>query len=245
MLAHQLDIVLPCYNPAKDWAATVMASLTHLQQCLPDTELFVYLVNDGSTTGITPTDIDQLRQSLKNLTYLNYAPNQGKGHALRTGVAAASHQYCIYTDIDFPYQEKDFLQIYQALRSGQADLVAGVRDKAYYTHIPDVRARVSRLFRFVLKKTIKLPLYDTQCGLKGFNRRGRELFLKTVTKRYLFDFEFILLAAKAPISVSTVQVTLKPNITFGALSFRILVTESLSYAKLMLGKGKRPYVAKT
>ncbi|KAA5548621.1 glycosyltransferase family 2 protein [Adhaeribacter rhizoryzae] len=240
MLAHQLDIVLPCYNPGKNWVATVIASLTYLQQCLPDTELFIYLVNDGSTTGITPTDIDQLRQSLKNFTYLAYTPNQGKGHALRTGVAAAGHQYCIYTDIDFPYYEKDFLQIYQALRSGQADLVAGVRDKAYYSNIPDVRSRVSKLFRFVLTKTIKLPLYDTQCGLKGFNQRGRELFLKTVTKRYLFDFEFILLAAKAHLSVSSVQVTLKPNITFGALSFRILATESISYLKLMLSKRKVP-----
>ena len=76
-----------------------------------------------------------------------------------------------------------------------ADVAVGVREEAYYAQIPPARRWVSRLLRRLIRHVLRLPVDDTQCGLKGFNETGRHLFLRT-TKRYLFDLEMLFMAAR-------------------------------------------------
>ena len=235
MFAYQLDIILPCYNPIEGWAGTIIQNIQILQEHLPDTELFVILVNDGSTSGISPKDIYLLQRQLPHFTYIAYEPNQGKGFALRTGVQKAMHAYCIYTDVDFPYYQDSFLQVYHTLKQGKADIAAGIRNKHYYAAVPGIRTRVSKALRFFTRKLLHLPINDTQCGIKGFNRRGREVFLQTKINRYLFDLEFIFLAAKnREVNLQAVPVIIKPDVIFRKLNPKILFTEGRSFVLLFL-----------
>lgn len=232
---RQLAIVLPCYNPLSNWAENIVQQINNLNWLLSGTEIFVYLVNDGSTQGIHLADLELLTASLKNFHYIGYASNQGKGQALRQGVELANQEICIFTDVDFPYEMDSFLKIYEYLISEEYDIVAGVRDKSYYQEMRGARAPLSKILKILNSKIFRLPINDTQCGLKGFNRRGRQIFLRTVIKRYLFDLEFIFMAAKdLSIKFKAVPVTLRPGISFRKFDTKILITESTSFLKLFL-----------
>jgi hypothetical protein len=80
-----------------------------------------------------------------------------------------------------------------------------------------------------------MKITDTQCGIKGFNKLGRAVFLQTTIDRYLFDLEFIFLASqKKELRLKPVEVHLKPNILFRAMDYRILLTEGKNFFKVLL-----------
>jgi glycosyltransferase involved in cell wall biosynthesis len=232
---HQLDIVLPCYNPIEGWAQNIVTTVSSLSRQLPGVALNVYLVNDGSQKGVQEQDLALLQEKLPALNYIHYQQNQGKGFALRAGVQQTTAALCIYTDIDFPYTEESFLKIYQSLLSAESDIVVGARDEEYYANVPATRVKISKTLRFFTRKMLSLPVNDTQAGLKGFNRRGREVFLKTTINRYLFDLEFLFEAAKVPgMRIKPIKVALKPGIVFSKMNSKILVEEGYSFMKLFL-----------
>lgn len=232
----QLALVLPCYRPPQHWAQNILTSLARLRPLLPPaTAMQLYVVNDGAETGVSAADIQVLEQALgEQFTYLAYPLNQGKGHALRTGMAQVREPYCVFTDIDFPYQEHSVAALYHLLLSSGADVVVGVRDEAYYAQVPPARRRVSHLLRRLTRNLLHLPVEDTQCGLKGFNEAGRQLFLRTTTKRYLFDVEMLFLAARdTKLRVTSLAVELKPGIVFSKLNPRILLTEGVNFLRIL------------
>lgn len=235
MPAHTLDIVLPCYNPIPNWAQNLVNNVNSLHKRLPDTTLHLYLVNDGSSRGVSEEDLVFLRESLPFFHYIHYQQNEGKGHALREGVKETKHEFCIYTDIDFPYTEESFLKVYEALVSHEADIVVGIRDEEYYANVPPTRVRISKTLRFFAKKMLSLPVNDTQAGLKGFNRKGRAAFLKTTIDRYLFDLEFLFEANKIKsLRIKGLKVTLRPGIIFSKMNSKILLEEGYSFGKIFM-----------
>ena len=236
--ASAFALVLPCYNPPAGWAANILASLSRLQVLLPpDTSVHLYLINDG-TAGVADTDLALLRAHLPQFTYLHYPVNHGKGYALRTGVKEVQESLCLFTDIDFPYEETSVAAVYEALRAGRGDVVVGMRDESYYAHVPRSRMMISKVLRRSTRLLLGLAVSDTQCGLKGFNRRGQEVFLHGQIDRYLFDLEFIYLASRpaAGLQVIPVPVRLKPGIVFSRMSPKILLTESGSFLKSLLAR---------
>ena len=157
----------------------------------------------------------------------------GKGFALRKGAEAARADFVIYTDVDFPYQEESLLRVFATLQAGQCDVVAGVRDAAYYTNVPPARRRISRLLRWMLRTFLRLQITDTQCGLKGFNRKGKALFLTTTINRFLFDLEFIFLASNdSDIRLCPAEVELKPDIVFSKVNPKVLLNEAFNFMRI-------------
>lgn len=234
MPAAKLDLVLPCFNPINNWEDNVLNSMARIRELLPDVEITLYLVNDGSSKAVAPEKIAKLTQNLPAFHYIHYPVNQGKGYALRKGIAETQNEYCIYTDIDFPYTEESFVTIFRALQNG-ADIAVGVRDEHYYANVPPTRVKISKTLRFFSKKLLNLPVDDTQAGLKGFNRKGREIFLKTRINRYLFDLEFLFEAKKQNnLNIQGLKTTLKPGIVFSKMNSKILLEESVSFVKLFL-----------
>jgi glycosyltransferase involved in cell wall biosynthesis len=231
-----LDIILPCYNPPTGWVPQLMAALAEVQAAIGgEAEITLILVNDGSRTGIGQHDLAQLQAALPRLQYIAYMPNYGKGHALRQGVAQARGDFQIYTDIDFPYTTASLVAVWTALSVTGADIAAGVRDADYYRHVPPIRRFISKVLRWMLGTFLRTTIADTQCGLKGFNAQGKQLFLQTRIKRFLFDLEFIFLASNAPaIRLLPVDVQLKPGIEFSKARLGILLRESINFGWIFL-----------
>jgi glycosyltransferase involved in cell wall biosynthesis len=232
-------LVLPCYNPPAHWTTNILESLRRLEALLPAQALPVhlYLINDGSG-GVSAEDVKLLQEHLPHFTYLTYPLNRGKGYALRTGIAQVKEPLCLFTDIDFPYEETSVAKVYEALRAGQCDVAVGTRDEAYYAQVPASRVFISKMLRRSTRFLLGLAVSDTQCGLKGFNERGRAVFLRGQIDRYLFDLEFIFLASRSSekLRVLPVPVRLKPNIIFSRMSPKILLNESGSFLKILVAR---------
>jgi glycosyltransferase involved in cell wall biosynthesis len=168
------------------------------------------------------------------LQYIQYEHNCGKGFALREGVKKANSEYCIFTDVDFPYAEQSVREIFNMLRSGDCDVAVGIKSKNYYKNVPWLRVRISRLLRWLVSVFLKMPITDTQCGLKGFNEKGKAVFLKTTVNRYLFDLEFLYLITKQKgVAVKSKEVELKKGVTFSRMPPTILAMEGWNFLKVL------------
>ena len=98
--------------------------------------------------------------------------------------------YILYTDHDFPYTLDSMSRVLEMLQRG-VDVVVSTRDKAYYDCLPFSRRLISRFVRGCNRYLLRMNYSDTQAGLKGFNRKGRFIFLSTCIDTYLFDLEFV------------------------------------------------------
>lgn len=231
MSPFSLSIILPCYNPPPGWGENVITAFKRIQGVIPNAELIV--VNDGST-NLNTDDMPLLLKNYPNVVPISYEINQGKGYALREGVKASTGEIIIYTDIDFPYTHESFLKLFSVLKNENTDMAIGIRGEDYYTHLPQARVRISKLLRWFIKKFLRIPTDDTQCGLKGFNQKGKEVFLKTTINRYLFDLEFVFLAAREKLSIKTVEVELRPEVVLSKMNWKILVQEFGNFLKIFV-----------
>lgn len=232
---EQISLIIPCFNPRAGWGERFVESIHEIQGNLK-IPLNIILINDGSTLGINGLDLHFLEQQIKDLNYISYPFNKGKGHALRAGVKMSKNSICIYTDIDFPYTEESFMAVADALINGKADVAVGQRDEKYYGHVPFIRKIISRSLKGLVKYLLNSEITDTQCGLKGFNARGKEIFLKTNINRYLFDLEFIYCAIHRRLKIASVKVELRENVVFRKMNFKILITEGFNLIKLLIWK---------
>lgn len=229
-----LDIILPCYNPIEGWEENIIQSYAEITRAIPDIPIKLIVVNDGSGKGVTTQHIDKLTANISNFQYLHYEPNGGKGFALRKGINTSTAAFCIYTDVDFPYTTESLLTIWQNLDDNKTDIAAGIKDKNYYSHVPPFRRFISKLLRALTGFILRLKVTDTQCGLKGFNAKGKEIFLQTTINRYLFDLEFLYLASRnKSVRVTAIPIELKAGVQFSSMRAGILFAESINFFKII------------
>lgn len=230
-----IDIVLPCFNPQADWDKRLISSYLLLSEKVGTNTIHIILVNDGSDEKyISETQIHQLKTQIPNFQYYTYSKNMGKGYAVRYGVQKSTAEICIYTDIDFPYTPESQISIIQSLMHG-ADIAAGIKNKSYYKQVPILRRIISKTLRYFTAFFLRLKINDTQCGLKGFNQKGKEIFLKTSMNRYLFDLEFIYVASsKKNLKIEEVPVQLNEGVIFSRMPLKILFTELMSFISILM-----------
>ena len=113
-----LSVVVPCYNEE----ATIESLLAQVLQSPWVAEVIV--VDDGSR--------DRSREILAGLDnprvrVILHDKNQGKGAALRTGFAHATHDYVIVQDADLEYDPQEYGLVLEPLLTDRADVVFGSR----------------------------------------------------------------------------------------------------------------------
>jgi glycosyltransferase involved in cell wall biosynthesis len=233
-MSKSVDLIIPCYNPPLHWQDYLIERVLAFANSVSNIQIRVVLVNDGSASGVSFEHIELLRQTLPNFLYLTMPNNQGKGAALRFGVSQSDADFCMFTDVDFPYTNQSMVDVFNALQS-QNDVVVGYRSNDYYKNVPFLRRHISKLFRFVLKKLVKLKVDDTQCGLKGFGPMGKQVFLQTQTMRYLFDFEFVKsVSSSKSLHLIPVAVQLREGVMFTKMSLKVLLNELNKFIRLLL-----------
>ena len=122
-----------------------------------------------------------------------------------------------------------------AIRNG-SDIALGYREQDYYASVPWFRKGLSELLRFVLKTMLRFPITDTQCGLKGMNQKGKEIFLQTTINRFMVDMDFIKRAVRAnDVKVETVVVKLRPDVVFSKMGPAVLIREGINFLKVLFG----------
>ena len=235
-MAHTIDIILPCFNPIKGWEKTVLEKFQSLLNITKEKySLRLIIVNDGSIFNIQK-EIDFLKDNLEELfTYLEYKENKGKGFALRYGVKQSVSDFIIYTDIDFPYSEKSIVKVIDSLANNK-EVILTKRNNTYYKNSGFIRKYVSKILKVGIKILIGLDFKDTQAGLKGFNKKGKNLFLNTKINRYLFDLEFARNAIKNNYDYDIIEIDLRDNIVLSKLNLKILLSEGFDFLRLSFKK---------
>lgn len=234
MRVAPLHIIIPCYNPPVGWDTRLIDRGNELARLLPEAELGFILVEDGSSTAISEVMKRKVAGSLGTVRWLAHETNKGKGAALRTGVASCIEGACLFTDVDVPYTMGSMLDACRALLAG-ANVVLGQRQANYYDRVPWARRVISKSFRWILRNVVRLPITDTQCGLKGFDPRGREVFLSTTIDRFLFDMEFVMLVSRRKdLRVETIDARLDEGVRFSRMNYRILLCEAVNFFKVLV-----------
>ena len=232
----KLSLIIPCYNPiSEQWHENIVEQYRRFCEAIPEIRVSLVVVNDGATKGITNAHFDFFKKQITDIQVVTYSKNRGKGFALRQGIAKVEADYYLFTDIDFPYELESMVAVTRALVKKNG-IAAGFRNQNYYKKVPLFRKVLSKAFRAFIS-LIGIPVQDTQCGLKGFDNAGKNVFLKTTIDRYLFDFEFLFLAAKQKnIPIYHVDVKLKDGVVFTTMGLGVLRTETWNLVKVLLVK---------
>ena len=124
MIAPQMKPCLSVIMPVFNERATVAGIIETVLQQPHVAELIV--VNDASSDG-TRDELDRIKNSDSRLRVYHHDKNQGKGAALRTGIAHATADIVIIQDADLEYDPAEYPSLLHPILSGKADAVFGSR----------------------------------------------------------------------------------------------------------------------
>lgn len=230
ILDNKIILLIPIYNPIKGWENDFIHGYTQFQSQI-DESVKVVIINDGSTTNVND-GVVKIQDVLGNeLLYLSYENNKGKGAALKYGINHSQGSAYMFTDVDFPYTVESMLMVWESFKTHRA-LVTGHRSISYNSQLSIVRKCLHTGLRIFNKKVLGLPVYDTQCGLKAFDREVADIFVKCTTDRFLIDLEVLLAVHKAGLKITPVDVVLRPNIIFTSFRPAIFYKEVTNLVKL-------------
>ncbi len=160
----KVSVLIPAYNEA-----TTIVDVVEAVRAVrvPRVSFEVVVVDDGSTDGTDRICREQLADAID---VFERQPNQGKGAALRTAIAAASGEITLIQDADLEYSPSEYPKLLEPILAGRADVVLGSRFAGseahrvlYFWHM------VGNRFLTLLSNVMTdLNLTDMECGHKAF-----------------------------------------------------------------------------
>jgi glycosyltransferase involved in cell wall biosynthesis len=187
-------VVVPCYNEASRLRPDLFREFV---QATPAVSLL--LVDDGSTDA-TAAVLEDLRGARpESIDVLRLSPNRGKAEAVRRGMLEALEggaRYVGYWDADLATPLDAVVGFREALEANPAiEILMGSRVKLLGRKIERRAARhyLGRVFATFASLTLRLPVYDTQCGAKMFRSTEtlREVLSRPFEARWIFDVELL------------------------------------------------------
>lgn len=199
----KLSIIIPVYNEVN--------SLSEIVQRVQQTNLAweIILVDDGSQDGTR--EILKELDGKENIRVILHEKNQGKGAAVRTGLAAARGDVLLIQDADLEYDPRDYPILLKPIEEGIADVVYGSR----FLGGP---RRVTMFWHMVANKMLTFMtnlLYDTilsdmETGYKVFRREVIE-GMPLHARRFDFEPEFTAKVLKRHYRIYEVPISFNPR----------------------------------
>ena len=193
-----VSVVCPFFNESGIIEHAIRQMLAQLRT-LPGTwELIV--VNDGSTDDSAEI-ADAVAHENPRLRVLGYPRNQGRGHALHTGILAARGDIIVTTEIDLSWGETVVHDLVDAMtRWPDADIVVASPNLpgGGYRHVPAKRVWISRLGNRVIRLCMSNAVTMNTGMTRAYRRdviqslplteRGKEFHLEVILKATAFGY---------------------------------------------------------
>lgn len=164
----KLSVVIPCYNEEAT-LETLVGRVLGAERC--GLELEVVIVDDGSRDRSGEL-MDKLAKLHPEVRCIKHERNQGKGAALRTGIAAASGDILLVQDADLEYDPAEYPRLLKPILDGRADVVYGSRFRGgeearvlFFWH-----SLANKILTLTSNMLTDLNLTDLETGYKVFRR---------------------------------------------------------------------------
>ncbi len=197
--------------PARNEAGNINAIFARTPDMGRSTEL-VFV--EGHSTDETWSTIErEIAANPRRRCQLHRQEGVGKGDAVRLGFAKASGEILMILDADLTVPPEDLPRFYEALRTGQAEFVNGVR------LVYPIEAQAMRFMNLVGNKFFSLafswllgqPVKDTLCGTKALSKVDYELI--AANRSHFGDFDpfgdFDLLFGAAKLGLKIVDLPIR------------------------------------
>lgn len=205
---QRVCVALPLYNAGPD-ATRVLDELVEFAHKFPTWEFL--FVDDGSTDATASILRKRLAaidvvdpETARRFAVLSYAPNAGKGHAVRVAALESDAEYFLFTDGDLAYSPDHLPRLFERLQS--ADVVIGSRlehDEGYGAR--PLRNVMGRVFNYLAGLVLSIRYRDTQAGLKGFrSRAAHDIFSRVRISDFSFDVEVLYVARKLGYTIAEI-----------------------------------------
>lgn len=193
----KIAIVLPAYEPD-----TVMVPFVRSMQDFLSEDLSLLVINDGSGKAHCSAIFEEI-SAMPHCTVLHHEVNRGKGAALKTAFSFLLEKYkdspgfagCVTADCDNQHSVSDIMQAVKLLRNSTDTLILGCRN--FQQDDVPWKSRVGNtLTRFIFRNLLRLPISDTQTGLRGIPVKLMEKSLELESNRFEMETEMLLLTSK-------------------------------------------------
>ncbi|MFH1184938.1 MAG: glycosyltransferase family 2 protein [Chloroflexota bacterium] len=199
----KLSVVIPVYNEVDN----IREILKRVRASKAASEIIV--VDDGSQDG--SREVLARLDGKNHIQVLLHSKNQGKGAAVRTGIAAARGDVILIQDADLEYNPGDYPALLKPIQDGIADVVygsrflGGPRRAVMFWHM--IANQLLTLMTNVLYNTI---LTDMETGYKVFRREVAQGMLLRA-RGFEFEPEFTAKILKRRHRIFEVPITFNPR----------------------------------
>lgn len=176
----KLSVVMPVYNE-KNTIKEILRLVRSVD--LGDLDKEIIVVDDCSTDGTG--DILKLEAD-SSIKVIRHEKNQGKGAAVRTGLANATGDMIIIQDADLEYDPEDYLKLVDPILKGKATVVYGSRFTGERRNMMFWHFLGNRFLSLVTNVLYNTTLSDMETCYKLFSREAID---GITIKSNKFDFE--------------------------------------------------------
>ena len=192
-----ISVVCPFFNEVGIIEHAIRTLVHHL--CTLDGTWELIVVNDGSTDG-SAAIAEGIAKEIPQLRVLGYRYNRGRGHALRTGIAAARGEIVITTEIDLSWGENIVHALVEEMRTHpETDIVVASPHLpgGGYKNVPAKRVWLSRIGNHIIRACMSNAASMNTGMTRAYRRNiiqslplfadGKEFHLEVILKATEFD----------------------------------------------------------
>lgn len=190
-LTRLISVVIPAFNEAEGIERCIAETVAAMTELGDPFELVV--IDDGSSDA-TSEVARQAAERHGNVRVLDGRVNLGKGSALIRGAHAAAGALTLFMDADLEVHPRQVRVLIETLEREQADVVIGSKlHPDSQIEYPRRRRILSYGYYLLVRLLFRLPVHDTQTGLKLYRRSVLvRVAPRLLVKRFAHDLETLV-----------------------------------------------------